>query len=171
MRDCANGELRDLLPDWVHGRLDADHARTMASHVATCDDCAEEVALLRDLAASLTAAAPRVHVAAIVAALPKPPRARLRPVQLQWYQRTQLRAAAVLLVMAGATTMAVFNRSPNTSSDMPAPAAIGFAGGVSDLSDRDLQSLLTEMDKLEATPTAEPEGAAAVSVDLQEGTE
>lgn len=169
MRDCANGELRDLLPDWVHGRLDADRARQVATHVACCSDCVEEVALLRDLAASLTAAAPRVDIAAIVAALPKPPRARPRVIELRWYQRTQVRAAAVLLFMAGATTMAVINRTPSTAGDLPMPAAIGFAGGVSDLSEGDLQSLLKEMEKLDATPAAEPEGGTAISVELAEG--
>ena len=168
MRDCANGDMRDQLPDWVHGRLDAERAQRVAMHVADCADCAEEVALLRDLARSLTAVAPTVNVAAIVAALPRPPKARARVVELRWYQRTQLRAAAVLLVMVGATSYAVFSRQPSTAGDLPIPAAIGFAGGVADLSDGDLQSLLKDMDKLEATPAADPEGGNAISAELGE---
>jgi hypothetical protein len=171
MRDCANGDMRDLLPDWVHGRLDADRARLVAAHVADCGDCAEEVALLRDLASSLTAATPAVNVAAIVAALPKPPKARPRVIELRWYQRTQMRAAAVLLFMAGATSYAVLSRAPSTAGDLPIPAAIGFAGGVSDLSEGDLQSLLKEMDKLDATPAAEPEGNSTIPADLGEVSE
>ena len=168
MRDCANGEMRDQLPDWVHGRLDADGARRVATHVAHCADCAEEVALLRDLANSMTASAPRVNVAAIVAALPKPPKARPRVIELRWYERTQFRAAAVLLFMAGATSYAVISRQPSTAGDLPIPAAIGFAGGVADLSDGDLQSLLKDMDHLDATPAAEPEGGSAIAADLGE---
>lgn len=161
MRDCENGDMRDVLPDWVHGRLDAGRAAAVAAHVAGCADCAEEVTLLRDLGASLTAAAPRVNVAAIVAALPK---ARAHST-IRWFQRTQWRAAAAVLFMTG-VSVAVFNRAPSKSPDMIVASSIEFAGGVSDLSDRDLTTLLAEIDQLEATPSAEPDDANAVSTDL-----
>ncbi len=168
MRDCANGDMRDLLPDWVHGRLDADRAASVALHVASCSDCADEVALLRSLGVSLTAAVPRVDVARIVSALPKPPRAKARTVELRWFQRSEWRAAGVLLFMAGATSVAVFNRAPSAAGDLPSVAAIGFAGGVMDLSERDLQALLADMDKLDATPSVEPEGNSGIAADLGE---
>ncbi|MBI3792060.1 MAG: zf-HC2 domain-containing protein [Gemmatimonadetes bacterium] len=160
MRDCANGELRDQLPDWVHGRLDAARAEVVAQHVAACADCADEVALLRDLGTTLRAGAPQVDVARIVAALPKPP-ARGRAT-LRWYQRTQWRAAAAVVLMVGASSIALLDRG---APDAP-KAAMEFAGGVSDLSEGDLQSLLKDLEKMDATPQSEPDGAQGVSAEL-----
>ena len=161
MRDCENGDMRDLLPDWVHDRLDAARTQSVAAHVAGCAECADEVVLLRNLAASLAARAPSVNVDAIVAALPRP-RARS---SVRWFERTQWRAAAALLLMTG-VSVAVFDRAPSAGPDLVVASAIDFAGGVSDLSDRDLTTLLGEIDQLEATPSAEPEGANAVSTDV-----
>jgi anti-sigma factor RsiW len=162
MRDCANGELRDQLPDWVHGRLDAARAAEVEAHVASCADCASEVALLREVQAMTRRTAPAVDVARIVAALPKPP--VRRRAERRWFERTQVRAAAALLLMVGATTVAWLGRP--VPEDAPAVATMEFGGGMGDLSDKDLQSLLKDMDKLEATPVGDVEGGAAVTLDL-----
>jgi hypothetical protein len=53
MSECTNGELRDLLPELVNGRLDAEMQHRVEAHVASCTECAEELALLRSLRASL----------------------------------------------------------------------------------------------------------------------
>ncbi|HEV7703456.1 MAG TPA: zf-HC2 domain-containing protein [Gemmatimonadaceae bacterium] len=53
MSECNNGELRDLLPELVNGRLDAQMQRTVEAHVATCAECAEELELLRSLRPAL----------------------------------------------------------------------------------------------------------------------
>jgi hypothetical protein len=49
MSECTDGELRDLLPELVNGRLDAETQRAVEAHVAGCEECAEELALLRSL--------------------------------------------------------------------------------------------------------------------------
>jgi hypothetical protein len=54
MSECTNGELRDLLPELVNGRLDAEMQHRVEAHVASCTECAEELELLRSLRASLT---------------------------------------------------------------------------------------------------------------------
>lgn len=164
MRDCENGEMRDQLPDWVHERLDADRARWVAAHVAGCADCTDEVALLRDIAVAWASATPHVNVSAIVAALPKPPARAGR--QVRWYQRTQWRAAAALLVTTGVTSLAVLNRAPNVALDTP--TVVEFAGGVGDLSDNQLKSLLKDIEKLDAMPVAETDGTTAISTDFGE---
>jgi hypothetical protein len=68
MRDCPNGEIRDVLPDFVHGRLMAAEAARVASHLAHCADCAAEVELLAD-AEALFRAPITVNTAAIAAAV------------------------------------------------------------------------------------------------------
>ena len=67
MTDCPRGELRDLLPDLMHERLDAAVRADVVRHVAACPACAAELALLRSMRAALEPA-PRVDAARIAAA-------------------------------------------------------------------------------------------------------
>lgn len=53
MSECTNGELRDLLPELVNDRLGAEIQQTVEAHVASCTECAEELALLRALRPAL----------------------------------------------------------------------------------------------------------------------
>jgi len=53
MNECTNGELRDILPELVNGRLDAVMQEAVEAHVASCTECAEELALLRSLRPAL----------------------------------------------------------------------------------------------------------------------
>lgn len=46
-------KLRDRLPELAAGRLDEAEAAALRSHVAACDACAAEFALVRTLAADL----------------------------------------------------------------------------------------------------------------------
>jgi anti-sigma factor RsiW len=73
MRDCEDGAMRDLLPDYVHGTLSARDREMVADHLEACADCAPEVELIRT--ASSAFPAPVVDVGAIVKALPAAPRA------------------------------------------------------------------------------------------------
>jgi hypothetical protein len=56
MTDCSNAEMRDLLPDLLHHQLGADARSRIEAHIATCADCAAELALLRTVHASTRAA-------------------------------------------------------------------------------------------------------------------
>lgn len=49
MSECTNGEMRDLLPELVNGRLDAAQQLAVEGHVAACAECAAELTLLRSL--------------------------------------------------------------------------------------------------------------------------
>src|SRR3954470_9738009 len=69
MNDCMNAEVRDALPDLMHGRLSDLDKVTMGAHVETCADCREELRLLQEIRASAPIA-PRIDVTRIVAALP-----------------------------------------------------------------------------------------------------
>ena len=105
MNDCPNGDVRDLLPDLMHDRLDATTRRTVEAHLESCADCRAELALLRDLRASMSAT-PAIDVGAIAAAIPAR-RARTKPVWRDW------RIAASIAVLAvGGTSVALVNRAP-----------------------------------------------------------
>jgi anti-sigma factor RsiW len=97
MIDCENGELRDLLPDYLHDRLDASTRTLVERHVAECSPCQDELALLRDLRGTLHRA-PRIDVAAVAAAIPAyRPAARTR-----WASGWRIAAAIGAIVVGGA---------------------------------------------------------------------
>jgi hypothetical protein len=96
MTDCPRADIRDALPEWVHGRLDASAAAPVASHVAGCDVCAAEAELLRELNAALVPA-PAIDASRIAAAVREARdqrRARHRRPPVSW------RAAAGALAVA-----------------------------------------------------------------------
>ena len=107
MRDCANGEVRDRLPELVHGRLEGSERAAVEAHVAECSDCASEAALIRVVAGSATLAAPRMDVARIASALPgrvqAPSRIATRTVSRPW-----MRWAAGFLIAAAGIGAALF---------------------------------------------------------------
>ena len=48
MTDCSSAEMRDRLPDLLHERLDPSARAAVMAHVADCQDCDLELALLRE---------------------------------------------------------------------------------------------------------------------------
>ena len=103
MIDCPNGDVRDVLPDFLHGRLDATRRAEVELHLAGCEACRNELSLLRDLRATLSSG-PRVRVDAIAAAIP-PYRA---PVRRSWATSWRT-AAAIAAVAVGGTSIALLH--------------------------------------------------------------
>lgn len=68
MSDCMNAEVRDALPDLVHGRLDELNTATMTAHVESCEDCRAELALLKSVRESAPLV-PSMNVERIAAAI------------------------------------------------------------------------------------------------------
>ncbi|MEP6990625.1 MAG: zf-HC2 domain-containing protein [bacterium] len=141
MTDCPDANARDLLPAFVHGRLDAGTRATVEAHLASCDDCRAEVALLRELR-GVVGGAPRMDVRAIVAALP----ASRAPARRSW---TRWRAAAAIVVLvAGGATVALRHRH-----DAPAPAVAVAAN----------PSVVAPAVAPQPSPQGEPESAVAAA--------
>lgn len=121
MTDCTNGAVRDLLPDLLHDRLQADERRAAEAHVDACEACRAELALLRDIRSAMHRA-PMVDADAIAAAIPAY-RALGRPSWIGWRA-----AAAVALVVGGATSVALFRyeeRSTERARSVRVERAIG----------------------------------------------
>ena len=211
MTDCPNAEIRDLLPDLVHGRLDAATRTDVERHVRECADCTAELTLLRELRSALHAS-PRVNVAAIVAAVP----AYRKPAGRSWIGWRA--AAAITVLVAGGSSVAVLQRggtsladttrsmpaavaaAPETMLSVPTPAlvapqsptiaaaqphvdhpavpqntvpvvrnvagrelAVG-GGALSDLNDRELTTLLKDIESLDGLPTVEVDNAALAPI-------
>ena len=172
MTECFDPEVRDYLPDLVHGRLGEVDTATMLAHVEACESCARELALLREVKAAAPVA-PKIDVGAIVSALPvvSVP-APAAPVRRNFTLLRLVVAAAV--VISGALVL-------NTQSDvMPrlaqaperaesasrvtasAPvaseaASLSLVSGVQELTDEQIETLLTQIDDIEAIPASEPD--------------
>ena len=110
MRDCSDGAIRDVLPDFVHGTLGANDLARVEAHVLACPDCAAETKLLRELLAAYSV--PAVDVARVAAAIPRvaispatTPRAALHasalraPGRVGAFRATRWRVAASLAVV------------------------------------------------------------------------
>ncbi len=199
MNDCADGQMRDLLPGYVHRTLSAAERVAVVAHLESCEDCRAEVALITS--ASRAFAVADVDVARIVKSLPAPPRRVMRRTFAGHAQRI---AAAIAIVAIGAFTVVALRdkfqgtthevaktaqpvaagtelaAAPAAPAAQPAPAAVdspastprpaasvasaaprrpsmSFGGGLSDLSDDQLDALMAELDGLDALPSAEPE--------------
>lgn len=126
MNDCVNAEMRDRLPDLLSDRLPASERADVVAHVAACADCREELELLRALRSMFSAAPPRVDVARVVSALPKPPsQATGRPTRRTWADWRI--AAAVTLLAVGGSSVALINRGSHV-----APVPIDAANPIGD---------------------------------------
>lgn len=179
MTDCPNGEMRDLLPDLLHDRLVPAERAAVESHLASCAECRAELALLSELRGTLRGA-PAVDVAAIVRALPAPATRAWRP-RHQWRIAAAIATLAIgggsiavvrhervwrtvpVEVASSAPAAAipvVTERSvdsvPATEPSRVAQATprreLAVAGAVSDLSDRELAALLSDLESIQALP-------------------
>jgi ribosome modulation factor len=104
MIDCPNGDVRDLLPDYLHDRLESSARMSVERHLAGCAACRDELALLRDLRGTLRRA-PRIDVAAVAAAIP-PYQARVRK---GWTGGWRV-AAAIAAIVVGGASLTLVNR-------------------------------------------------------------
>jgi hypothetical protein len=137
MNECVSAEMRDALPDLIHGSLDAARAADVEAHVASCAECMAELDLLRVVVASATKA-PAMDVGRIAATLPTATRQGLllhqgggqpagsRKMQTVW-SRPLLRAAAtVAIVTAGGLSLLV-GRDALSPERQARPSATGVA--------------------------------------------
>lgn len=117
MNDCSNAEIRDRLPDLLHDHLDASARAVVIAHVAECVDCRDELELLRSLQKTLNARTPRVDIAYVVNALPKPPArrpvAQSLPVSRRRWSDWRI-AAGVTVLIAGGSSVALLRRAPES---------------------------------------------------------
>lgn len=160
MRDCPNAQVRDALPDLMHGTLPPQRLADVRAHVDGCDACRAELALLERVRRSVHS--PAMAVDRIVAKLPA---YRRRPAWRRMVDVPGLRAAAAVLVIAGGAALLFRgDTSPTRTSvedtvvpriSVPVELAVGetFVG----ISDSALVSLVEAMEDLDAVLSEEPE--------------
>jgi|ERR671914_1020073 anti-sigma factor RsiW len=184
MSDCTNLEIRDLLPDLARGALSGQSLVAVEQHLATCASCRAELALLQK-ARQLLGAAPAVNTARIAAAVVRADPARRVPSISPPSRKAWLLAASVAVLAASAalvtsrvTTSGDSDLSPlvitvddpdTAAPDASAPAEriapatrppghaeLVVGGGVSELADADLESLLRVLEGLDGQIDVEP---------------
>ena len=129
MTDCPRADIRDMLPDWVHGTLDASSRALVSAHVAQCADCAAESDLLR-AARVVLARAPRIdteRIAAAVNAVRRQPRESRR----RWPAVAGILAVAagIAVVMFGGPVSqdsGVMTAGADSGAYSVAPARTGY---------------------------------------------
>src|SRR5206468_12747414 len=76
MNECADREIKELLPDLLHRTLRSEDRARVELHVAGCESCSEELSVLRAVK-SAAVFAPVIDVGRIVRQIP--PYARIVP--------------------------------------------------------------------------------------------
>jgi len=174
MRDCQE-DVKDLLPDYVTGRLTPSDAARVSAHIDACQSCAAELTVVR--AAHAAFRSPPVDVARIVAALPSPPSKviELAPrMQRRAFRFTSWRIAATIATIAVSSVSIValqgilrddkppaVKRVVLKTTDAAEASGLSVGGSLNDLSDKEMQTLLDKLDELDAVPSAEPQPAVS----------
>lgn len=166
--------MREQLPLLLRELLSAADTAVLRAHLSQCSACAAELRLLERSARLFEMATPRIDTSAIVAKLPTAPSSRpalavsrgsRRPFGLRRYAL----AAAASLVLVATFSLGVLRETftgssggrdiaPRRDAPMVAALPVGLVGGneLGELGEEDLETLLVELDRLEATVAAEP---------------
>lgn len=156
MTDCPDFATRDVIPDYLHGGLPETARERVAAHVAHCRECADELLLLQQARQVMHREFP-VDVSAIVRSLPRPPSRPLVVSRPRYWAPVTALAAALLIAVglsqtgeqepAGQQTAASGNEGL-LAMDVPLTAT---------LSTEELESVILELESIEALPSLEPE--------------
>jgi len=178
-------EIREMLPDVLHGTIVPGDRARIDSHLAICGDCRRELEVLRAVHGAAVFA-PAIDVDRIVRQIP--PYRIITPTE----KRPTVSRAVGWLVAAGLALVVASGGSvlmsrpdvaeaPSSVASAPAtPAApatvsspathsLALASGVEDLSDGGLAQLISELDEFDAIPAADPEPVFDVDATSQIG--
>ena len=192
MIKCTDIAIREMLPDVLHGTLAADAKGRVEAHLATCEECRDDLRVLGTIQ-SAAVFAPTIDVDRVVRQIP-PYRTIVpavvvpaRPRRMSWLVAATLAIAIVgggsLVVMrdsvpSGSTAAVRPQRSMEMATQpatVPAKTpqsvtpALALAADVDGLSDGDLALLMDEMNRFDALPASEPD--PVISVDSGYTTE
>jgi anti-sigma factor RsiW len=192
MNDCMNNEIQEMLPDLLHGALSQDARRRAEAHLATCEQCREELEVLRAIK-SAAVFAPAIDVDRVVRQIPPyrtiVPATDLpaRPRLVSWLVAASLAIAVVgvgsLVVARQRVAPAAIATAPSSvqvptqptpvalktpdptamvATGQPHTHALALAADVDGLSDRNLVQLMNDMNRFDALPATEPDPVISV---------
>ena len=192
MRVCDDMTMQDALPGYARGALGASEADAVRAHLARCESCVAEVRLLASARAVIDRATPPLDIARITAAATAAATTAAiapRTIELRtrrWWASRQMLAAAASILVVVSLSIPALRGTPDgvlpevrldsvgavdgstVSPATVAAASIDLAGGLGDLSSAQLETLLSELDQVEATVRAEPATIALPLIDSPE---
>jgi anti-sigma factor RsiW len=161
MNKCTDSDFQEMLPDLLHRALPADVRGRVEAHVATCDECREELRVLRTVYGAAVFA-PEIDADKVVRQIPPYQEivpaaelpARNRPRLVSW-----LVAASLAITVVGVGSMLVSPRdaaiAPTPVAVAPRAPALALAADVDGLSDGNLVQLMSDMNRFDALPATE----------------
>ena len=165
MIDCPNSEIRDLLPDLLHGSLSSADRVRVEAHLAACDACSQELALLRrvyDL--NPVVAMDAEAVAGSIKSYRRPPLFSLPPL-------VRIAASIAVIAVGGASFGIIANNRANVgagvgetlavlTNDSLVPAVIvvdsATSAALGSLDEQTLSELLAEIKNMDVVLSEEP---------------
>ena len=185
MIECTESAIQEMLPDLLHGTLTADARGRVEAHLATCEECRDELTVLRTVQ-SAAVFAPTIDIDRVVRQIP-PYRTIVPAVEVPTRSRRMswLVAATLAIAIVGGGSLVVMRQdvppgspaavtpqrlSPIATQPTPvadvAPEsvtpALALAADVDGLSDGDLALLMDEMNRFDALPASEPDPVISV---------
>jgi len=113
MNKCTEIDIREMLPDLLHGKLDASARARVEAHVASCEECTEELEVLRTVK-SAAVFIPPIDVDRVVRQIPP---YRLIVPAAQAPARTRvvswLVAASLAVVVLGGGSLLMIQQKPS----------------------------------------------------------
>src|SRR2546423_4603681 len=115
MNKCSESDVQDMLPDLLHGKLDADATARVERHIASCEECAEVAEVLRTVK-SAAVFIPAIDVDRVVRQIP-PYRAIIPAAQAPARSRvvSWLVAASLVVVVLGGGSLLMIQNKPSIS--------------------------------------------------------
>jgi Putative zinc-finger len=112
MNECTEIDIKEMLPDLLHGKLDADARAQVEAHVASCEACTEELEVLRTVK-SAAVFIPAIDVDRVVRQIP-PYRAIVPAAQAPARSRlvSWLVAASLVVVVLGGGSLLMIQNKP-----------------------------------------------------------
>ena len=121
MIECTESAIQEMLPDLLHGTLTADARGRVEAHLATCEECRDELTVLRTVQ-SAAVFAPAIDIDRVVRQIP-PYRTIVPAVEVPTRSRRMswLVAATLAIAIVGGGSLVVMRQ------DVPRLASCGHA--------------------------------------------
>ena len=139
MNKCTERDIQEMLPDLLHGKLDADARARVEAHIASCEECTEDLEVLRAVK-SAAVFIPAIDVDRVLRQIP-PYRGIVPAAQAPGRSRvvSWLVAASLLVVVLGGGSLLMIQNKPTigpvgtvdrSATPVGASTQIAKAGGV-----------------------------------------
>jgi anti-sigma factor RsiW len=114
MNKCTELDIQEMLPDLLHGKLDADARAQVEAHIASCEECTEELEVLRTVR-SAAVFIPAIDVDRVVRQIP-PYRTIVPAAQTPARSRVVswlVAASFVVVVLGGGSLLMIQTKPPS----------------------------------------------------------